>query len=217
MTMKKATLVMVTCQVLLLVTRARIDPVSDLPSWYPGDENKPAPMPLLRVQAFVNTRDLEDETDLLSEPGSARDWLLEAGLLDRGAEVSATDLGLVRDVREAIRSLIEVHGSPDGAAERLGPLRALAAGHRVRLTVDDDGVVGLECAPGGGPDDGLFELLLIIRAAQLDGTWSRLKVCANPDCQWAFYDRSRNLQGSWCSMAVCGNRLKNRELRARRR
>jgi predicted RNA-binding Zn ribbon-like protein len=217
MTINKVTLVMMTCQVFLLVTRARIGPVNDLPSWYPGSENKPAPMPLLRVQAFVNTRDLEDETDLLAEPGSARDWLLDAGLLEGEVEVSANEIGLVRDVREAMRSLIEVDGGPDSAAERLEPLRALAAGHRARLTVDDDGVVGLESAHHGRPDDGLFELLLIIRAAQVDGTWSRLRLCANPECQWAFYDRSRNQQGSWCSMAVCGNRLKNRELRARRR
>jgi len=64
---------------------------------------------------------------------------------------------------------------------------------------------------------GLFDLLLIIRRAQQDGSWSRLKVCANPDCRWAFYDRSRNQQGNWCNMALCGNRLKNRQLRARRR
>ena len=63
----------------------------------------------------------------------------------------------------------------------------------------------------------LFDLLLIIRAAQEGGSWTRLRACANPDCGWVFYDRSRNQQGSWCAMAVCGNRLKNRRLRARRR
>ena len=62
---------------------------------------------------------------------------------------------------------------------------------------------------------GLFGLLLVIRQAQQDGTWWRLKVCGNPDCEWAFYDRSRNQQGNWCDMAVCGNRIKNRQLRAR--
>lgn len=65
--------------------------------------------------------------------------------------------------------------------------------------------------------DALFELLLIMRAAQEQDTWSRLRVCANDECRWAFYDRSKNRQGHWCNMAVCGNRLKNRELRARRR
>ena len=50
-----------------------------------------------------------------------------------------------------------------------------------------------------------------------DGSWERLKVCADHGCRWAFYDRSKNRQGHWCDMAVCGNRLKNRELRARQR
>jgi predicted RNA-binding Zn ribbon-like protein len=63
----------------------------------------------------------------------------------------------------------------------------------------------------------LIELLLIIRDAQRDGSWSRLKACGNDECQWAFYDRSRNHGGTWCDMASCGNMLKNREFRARKR
>ena len=39
-----------------------------------------------------------------------------------------------------------------------------------------------------------------------DGTWGRLKACAEDGCRWAFYDASRNQSGRWCSMAVCGNR-----------
>ena len=49
-----------------------------------------------------------------------------------------------------------------------------------------------------------------------DGTWPRLKACPRASCQWAFYDRSRNHGGTWCDMATCGNKLKNREFRARR-
>ena len=41
--------------------------MSSLPAWYPDpSESKAAPMPLLLVQAFLNTRDLEAETDVLS-------------------------------------------------------------------------------------------------------------------------------------------------------
>ena len=172
-------------------------------------------MPLLRVQGFVNTRDLEDATDLLDKPGTARRWLLDAGLLDAAAELSASDLELARGVREAIRTLIESDGA--AADGLLGPLRQLASSHRARLRVAEDGTIGLENSRRGELGDGLFELLLIIHRAQQDGTWSRLKICANDECQWAFFDRSRNQQGSWCNMAICGNRLKNRELRARRR
>ena len=187
--------------------------VTELPSWYPGTERKPAPMPLLRVQGFVNTRDVEDGTDLLAAPESARAWLTDAGLLDHGAELTASEVELAREVREAIRSLL-AHGVADRGLE---PLRRVTAAHRARLTVANDGSVQLENAGGGALGDGLFELLLIVHGAQEDGSWSRLKACANPDCQWAFFDRSRNQQGSWCSMDTCGNRLKNRELRARRR
>jgi len=189
--------------------------VGELPSWYPGTEAKPAPMPLLRVQGFVNTRDLEDETDLLDIPATARAWLLEAGLLDGASSLSASDLERARAVREAIRALIEAGGAEgDGALE---PLRRLAASHHAQLTLAKDGAIELENRRSGGLDDGLFELLLIIHRAQQDGTWARLKICANHECEWAFFDRSRNQQGNWCDMAVCGNRLKNRELRARRR
>ena len=59
-------------------------------------------------------------------------------------------------------------------------------------------------------------LLLIIRDAQRDGSWGRLKACRNPDCRWAYYDRSHAGRGAWCDMAVCGNRMKNRNLRSRR-
>ena len=194
----------------------------DQPSWYPGGpESKPAPMPLLRVQAFLNTLDVEDATDLLAEePEKAREWLIDAGLVDGGSVVTEADLELAREVRDCLRSLLAADGdAPEHAAEDLEALRKLTAEHSARLTVGDGAVLGLEGAGEGDGDlgDGLFQLLLIIRGAQVDGSWSRLKMCANPDCRWVFYDRSRNHQGSWCDMAVCGNRLKNRQLRARRR
>ena len=199
-------------------TEVKSAPADGLPSWYPGSEIKPAPMPLLRVQAFLNTLDIEDETDLLAEPASARGWLIEAGLLGPGGEVREPDLELAREVRDCLRSLLAAdQGTPEREAEDYQALRKLTAEHRARLTVGDGGVLGIECAGDDDLGDGLFRLLLIIRAAQADGNWSRLKMCANPACRWVFYDRSRNQQGSWCDMAVCGNRLKNRQLRARRR
>ena len=192
--------------------------MSDLPSWYPGTESKPAPMPLLRVQAFLNTIDVEDDVDLLADPAAARDWLIAAGMLARGSDVTEADLELAREVRDCLRSLLAEDGAaPEHEAEDLAALRRLAAEHSVRLTVGNGGVLALGFGQPDNVGDGLFDLLLIIRGAQEDGTWSRLKVCANPDCAWVFYDRSRNQQGNWCNMAVCGNRLKNRQLRARRR
>jgi predicted RNA-binding Zn ribbon-like protein len=184
--------------------------VSDLPSWYPWPETevKPAPAPLLLVQAFVNTLDFETGDDLLEQDGS---WFVEAGLLDRGAQVAGADLKLARRVRESIRRLLE------SSEADLAPLREVAGARAARLSVGDQGALTLERTGRADVKDALFQLLLIIRAAQEDGTWSRLHVCANDECRWAFYDRSRNRQANWCSMATCGNRLKNRQFRARRR
>lgn len=188
--------------------------MESLPAWS-LEEEKPAPMPLLLVQGFVNTLDLEAGTDVLADAKGARSWLVTSGLLNRRADISSVDLTFAREVRESIRSLLAADGTAD--PERLRPLRALADAHRARLGVSDQGVVALENSRTADVGDALFELLLIIRAAQQDGTWKRLKACANPECAWAFYDRSRNQQGNWCEMAVCGNRLKNRQFRARRR
>jgi predicted RNA-binding Zn ribbon-like protein len=187
-----------------------MEKIEKVPAWYPfdPDEIKPAPMPLLRVQAFLNTRYFEDGRDLLSDQEDARVWLTSAGVLPEGAALAAAELQSARAVRDAMRSLLEGEG-------QLAALRELADAHDARLRVQKDGALTLEPSRRAELGDGLFELLLIIRGAQEDGTWKRMRACANPDCRWAFYDRSRNQQGHWCDMAVCGNRLKNRRLRAR--
>lgn len=175
-------------------------------------------MPLLLVQGFVNTRDLEEGTDLLADPGTAREWLVRTRLLEPAAKPTPSELELARAARESLRWLLrrDRDGSAD-VEERLAPLRTVGDAHPARLRVRDSGAIELENPGHEDLGDALFELLLIVRRAQEDGSWGRLKVCANPECQWAFFDRSRNQQGSWCEMATCGNRLKNRELRARRR
>jgi predicted RNA-binding Zn ribbon-like protein len=189
-----------------------------LPSWVAPDTDKPAPMPLLRVQAFVNTLDVDQDTDVLSEASAARAWLADAGLVGPRTKVTAEDLDLARDVREAIRVMLRRNGG-DGelGREQLRTLRGLAQGHPPAVEIEPDGTVSLAAGASRQLADGLLGLLLTIRDAQADGTWSRLKLCANPDCDWAFYDRSRNRQGAWCTMEVCGNRLKNRRFRARAR
>lgn len=56
-----------------------------------------------------------------------------------------------------------------------------------------------------------------ILLAQLDGAWSRLKLCRNEDCASAFYDTSRNNSGVWHDVRTCGNAANLRASRARRR
>jgi len=186
-------------------------------TWPDEREPKPAPGSLARVQALVNTVDLSGGTDRLADPATARPWLVANELLGASGRLAAADLELVREVREALRALLVANaGGPAPTAAELAPLRAVAERGAARAEIDDDGSVRLVRA-----DDSvrgrLVGVLLAIRDAQRDGTWGRLKACANAECRWAFYDRSRNRGGSWCDMASCGNRMKNRDFRARRR
>ena len=188
------------------------------PSWVPDQETKPAPMPLLLVQSFVNTWDGDGRSDLLLDPPAARDWLTRAGLWSADRAPDPAELHLTRGVREGIRAMLVANGGgPRPAPGGLEPLQAVAQASRPALQVGPGGQVTLGPDPADQPGAGLLTLLLAIRDAQRDGTWPRLKACGNPDCQWAFYDRSHSRAGAWCDMATCGNRIKNRRLRQRQR
>ena len=189
-----------------------------MPSWVSGAESKPAPMPLLLVQSFVNTWDGDHNSDLLLDPATARDWLTEAGLWSAERAPDPAELHRARAVREGIRAMLAANsGGPVPEPGDINPLQAVAQASRPALQVGPDGQVSIGPEPAGRLDAGLLTLLLVIRDAQRDGTWPRLKACGNPDCRWAFYDRSHGQVGAWCDMATCGNRIKNRRLRQRPR
>jgi len=188
-----------------------------LPSWASHLESKLAPPPLLLVQAFVDTLDLDLHTDVLAHADQARAWLADASLRDPDLPGFDADLRLAREVRESLRAMIgRNNGGPPLTEAELRPLEQVTSQASARLGVTADGQVGLVAGGTGRLADGLAGLLLAVRDAQADGSWERLRLCGNPDCRWAFYDGSRGRQGAWCEMASCGNRLKNRSLRARR-
>jgi predicted RNA-binding Zn ribbon-like protein len=192
--------------------------VMALPAWVQADETKPAPMPLLLVQAFVNTYEADHDADMLDELESARNWMTRASLLDGRAALSSKDLETARDVREAIRGLLHVNAGARGPdPHQLRLLQTVCDNGRLRVQWGAGHQVELRPESASPIDEALLRLILIIRDAQANGTWTRLKACSNQECGWAYYDRSHSQQGRWCDMAVCGNRIKNRALRARQR
>jgi predicted RNA-binding Zn ribbon-like protein len=172
-----------------------------------------APGRLELVRTFVNTLDIEDGVDEITDPAGLKRWLTERELLESGAKVGQEDVRRAREVREALRAQLRANngGERDEAAVATLHAAARRAG------------VGLRFEPGGsrlepearGVDGALGRLLTIAHAAEHDGTWKRLKACPWDTCHWAFYDHTKNAGGVWCTMEVCGNRAKVKAYRER--
>ncbi|MDA0185272.1 CGNR zinc finger domain-containing protein [Solirubrobacter phytolaccae] len=158
----------------------------------PGDRPK-APGRLALLQRFVNTHnhDFPADWDRLGDARQANAWLAKAGL---GTIATDDEARRLRAFREALRAVLV------GRAADLAPVE-------VRIEIDADGRTRLEPVAGGA--DGVIAAVLgILHEAQLTGDWARMKGCRQ--CEYAFYDRSKNRSAAWCSMAICGNRTKNR-------
>jgi predicted RNA-binding Zn ribbon-like protein len=175
-----------------------------------------APGQLGVVQAFVNTVELlEESREEIGTPEALGAWLGERGLLD-GGPVTPADQAAAVELREALRHLLLANNGAPFHQSDLAVLDRVSAdsGLRPRFVAED--AVALEPAAGGVPG-ALGRLVAAVAAAMGEGTWRRLKACADPACQWAFYDASKNWSRHWCSMEVCGNRAKARQFRQRRR
>jgi len=181
----------------------------------PGGRPK-APGRLGLLQRFINTHnhDLPQDWDRLGTQPKAQAWLRQTGLLRAGARISATDAGQLRELREALRSLVianlEAHPG-DTSADTIGRASRTAL---LIVAVDNEGRTRLE-AHRPGLDGVVATLLAILHEAQLTGDWRRLKGCRQ--CGYAFFDRSKNRSAAWCAMSICGNRKKNRAYYQRRR
>src|SRR5437870_4324930 len=181
---------------------------------------KEIPHGLELVIAFVNTLDPDDNTDTLASPAGLQGWLVARGLLP----ASSPPLGerererAVR-LREALRELMLEHSGAGSQAEGVREEACGELDHVARageLAVRFTGAGSATLASGAeGFAGALAAILVPVAEADSDGTWQRVKACRADDCQWAFYDRSRNRSGVWCEMAVCGNREKVRAYRRR--
>ncbi|NIJ14701.1 putative RNA-binding Zn ribbon-like protein [Saccharomonospora amisosensis] len=142
------------------------------------------------VLAFLNTLDVEANTDVLR---AQRDWQEWAG----ERQLAADPLDEAARARDSLRAAV---GDPDVEAH---PTRA-----KVEVTLTPDG-------PAMVPGSAVAAVLAAAARLAVLGEWDRIKICPADDCRWAFYDRSRNRSRTWCSMKVCGNREKARAFRER--
>ena len=172
---------------------------------------------------FVNTCDLEDETDTLDSEAALVSWLHQHGLASTDGTVTAADLDRAHALREALRSLLQSHhrhvdGAPEDGTVELGGPRAVLddIAHELPLVLHFGAEPRLVPA-GRNASAGLAGLLAAVARSAADGSWARVKVCSADTCRWAFYDTSKNRSRTWCAMRICGNRAKTTNYRARQR
>jgi len=166
------------------------------------------------VQAYVNTVDIQDGPEELSDRNALERWLVAHGLMESGQEVSDADLKNAIAVREAIRGVIGANTGATIYPLDIATLNGAAAASRLRARFGADGKARLE-PEAGGVAGAMGRLVATVFTAMADDDWSRLKLCGSSTCRWAFYDRSRNHSSRWCAMASCGNRQKARRFRQR--
>jgi predicted RNA-binding Zn ribbon-like protein len=179
----------------------------------PGGRPK-APGRLELLQRFINSsnHDFPPDWDRIGTAEKAQAWLRRKRLVAPGERVSEADAERLRRLREALRALV-VHGAElDEASAEI--IRDAARSARLGVALDESGRTTLKPA-ARGVDGAVATLLGIVHEAQLTGDWSRMKGCRQ--CEYAFYDRSKNRSAAWCAMSICGNRTKNRAYYRRRR
>jgi predicted RNA-binding Zn ribbon-like protein len=192
-------------------------------------KQRQAPGELERVRRFVNTRQVGRVTDRLSDPPALSAWLEQEGLAPAATRATRTDLARAVALRESLRAILLAHNAGPGPgraadtadtadaalADACRVLDEAAARARLRVRFGDDGSA-LLAPEAGGVSGALGRLVATVHDSIAQGTWSRLKVCRDHECEWAFYDHTKNRSGAWCSMEGCGNRAKARAFRERR-
>lgn len=159
--------------------------------------NQTAPGDLEDVRRFINTwsipNDTRIETDYLPLLACDPDaWLRDLSLCPRHSSDSlATLTALRRDLRK----------SCDGSDVNSEQLNAWFKRVALSVQVESNGVTpALRVKPADGTY--IAHILGNVANAIASGQWSRLKICG--DCQWSFYDHTRNGSKRWCGMTKGG-------------
>ncbi|MDQ3937714.1 MAG: CGNR zinc finger domain-containing protein [Chloroflexota bacterium] len=182
---------------------------------------------------FVNTLEhgrAGDTEHLDSFPRAVR-WLSEHDLLHRemvdeqlrlhAQDETSTEPAMqhMRRVRAALRELLDatVEQRPADPAALRTVNRALRTQYVYELVPAPDGV-SLDHRHEGDPIAGALARLTESIARELTRPEAeRLRICANEECRWVFWDASPGGRRKWCDMSTCGNRAKVARHRERQR
>ena len=177
-----------------------------------NDERLAAPGDLELVRDFVNTLDILPGADKFANPAGLALWLADHRIVPLSPALTDKDLSRAKKLREALRAFLLANARLPLAPEAAEAFDDAAGPAHLRARSDERGGLELLPAEEGGLDHAIGRMVAIVFAGQQDGTWSRLKVCA--ECHWALYDHTKNHSAAWCG-SQCGARVRSRRYRQR--
>ena len=188
-------------------------------------------VPLEEAFDFLNTYELESGSwvEHLSTLDDAFNWIgardvIHKALLEAARRKAASDqeaaervLAKIRRVRDAVRKVAyAVAENRPASTSALNEVnRALKAREIIELEPAADGITVSHRHVGDPVDDALARLAQPVVQAIAAGHEDRIRICANDECRWVFYDESPTGRRRWCDMSTCGNRAKAARHRAR--
>lgn len=175
------------------------------------------PAPVAVVRDFVNTTDRETGVDDIETAAGLVRYLVREGLAADGARATSADLALAHRLRSGLRGALELNHDAGAGAPPSGEVPGLGSALRelpVHLDWTEAGAVARPSR--SGVRGALARVGLAAQESAAQGLWWRLKICAWDECEWAYYDHSKNRSRAWCEYG-CGNKVKTRAYRARQR
>ncbi|MEC0244462.1 CGNR zinc finger domain-containing protein [Paenibacillus chitinolyticus] len=157
--------------------------------------------------------------DRLDRPGwleaFLEKWELQAPMPPQPHERAA--LGELRQAMRAITECVCSNSEPDRAdIARLN--EAMAGVPSLPVLAREEGGWRLERRTGDRGWAAVMGQVAVAFARLLaEEDARRLKMCANEDCRWVFFDESRSRTARWCDDKMCGNLMKVRRFRKRRK
>lgn len=157
--------------------------------------------------------------DHLAQPAWQSAFLAKWGL-DAPVPAATADLDAARRLRALLLELAaRVLDGGTIPADGIGALNAALAGAPVRRTLEAGGehAYAVRLGPAAtGWTVVLGEVAASFARTLAEMDPARIRLCANPDCRWAFYDDTRNGSKRFCEPSTCGNLMRVRRFRRRR-
>ncbi|WP_167459233.1 MULTISPECIES: CGNR zinc finger domain-containing protein [Streptomyces] len=150
--------------------------------------------------------------DTLQTPEGASAVLRPFGQPD-GVAPSTGRIAKIRDLRGI---LMDIVSAPDTTQAALGweALTERTSSVTLRQVFSAPGKAELEQVDG---DPVVGRVILAVAELVTDGTWRRIRTCANEMCAGVFYDTTRSRTQRWHSYEVCGNKTNVAAYRARKK